>query len=119
MSECIGLKDADVVVVAYGTIARIVKEAADSIKGTGIKVGIIRPVTLWPYPDNAFDEINSRAKGVLCVEMSLGQMIDDVKIALNGRHKVYFHGRTGGMIPEAADIAALIKRIYEGSGGSK
>lgn len=119
MVECLGLEEADVVVVAYGTIARIVKEAVDSIKDTGIKVGIIRPITLWPYPESAFDEINTKAKGVLCVEMSLGQMIDDVKIALNGRHKVYFHGRTGGMIPEAGDIAAEIKRIYESPGGSK
>jgi 2-oxoglutarate/2-oxoacid ferredoxin oxidoreductase subunit alpha len=110
-AEYHGLECADVVVVAYGTTARIVREAIDLCKGYDIKVGMIRPVTLWPYPEKIFDLIGKNCKGVLCVELSLGQMIDDVKISVRGRQEVFFHGRTGGMIPAAQDIANEIKRI--------
>ncbi len=116
--ECEGIEKADLVVVAYGTTARIVKEASDMCKNEGIKVGIIRPITLWPYPDKVFETIGSDCKGVLCVELSLGQMVDDVKIAVNGRQPVHFYGRTGGMVPGADEIVDQIKRIYS-TGRSK
>lgn len=112
--EAVGLEDADCVCVAYGTTARIVENAIEECKKEGLKVGIIRPITLWPYPEKAFDLINKDCKGILCCEMSMGQMIDDVKISVNGRFDVHFYGRVGGMIPEPDEIVACIKKIIGG-----
>ncbi len=112
--EAEGIEDADVVCVAYGTTSRIVKNAIVECKKEGIKVGIIRPITLWPFPMEIFDKINKNAKGVLTVEMSMGQMIDDVKIAVNGRFPVHFVGRSGGMVPTPANVIDSIKNIAGG-----
>lgn len=109
--ESYNMEDAEVVIVAYGTTSRVVKNAIASLKAEGINVGLIRPITLWPYPKKAFDEIPGSAKALLSVEMSLGQMIDDVMIANNGRLPVHFYGRTGGMIPTPDAIVAKIKEI--------
>jgi len=114
--ETVDVEDADVVCVAYGTTSRIVKNAIEDLKKDGMKVGLIRPITLWPYPEEAFDKINKDCKGLLTVEMSMGQMIDDVKIAANGRWPVYFTGRSGGMVPTPS---AVIDKIKEISGGAK
>ncbi len=112
--EAYNLADCDVVCAAYGTTSRIVKNAIEECEKDGLKVGLIRPITLWPFPDKAFDEINPKCKGILCVEMSMGQMIDDVKIAANGRWKTYFYGRSGGMIPEPEAIKEEIIKIIRG-----
>ncbi|SMC87556.1 3-methyl-2-oxobutanoate dehydrogenase subunit VorB [Papillibacter cinnamivorans] len=109
--ESIGLEGARVVVAAYGTTARIVREAVDLCTAKGIPVGLIRPITLWPYPYAEFDKIGKDCLGVLCVEMSMGQMLDDVKIAANGRWPVHFYGRTGGVVPDPRDIAREIEVI--------
>jgi len=114
--EIIDVEDADVVCVAYGTTSRIVKNAIDDLKSEGIKVGLIRPITLWPFPEEAFDKINKDCKGLLTVEMSMGQMIDDVKISSNGRWPVHFTGRSGGMVPTPS---AVIDKIKEIAGGAK
>lgn len=111
--EAFDIEDADVVCVAYGTTSRIVKSAINKV-GNKIKVGMIRPITLWPFPYDIFKNINPNVKGVLTVEMSAGQMIDDVKIAVEGRTNVYFNGRTGGMIPTPASIIADIEKIAGG-----
>jgi 2-oxoglutarate ferredoxin oxidoreductase subunit alpha len=112
--EAYNLEDADVVCVAYGTTSRIVKTALETCEEEGYKVGLIRPITLWPYPYEAFDKINPKAKGILCAEMSMGQMIDDVKIGAQGRWKTHFYGRSGGMIPEPLAIVAELKKIING-----
>lgn len=112
--EAYGLEDADVVCVAYGTTSRIVKNAIKLSEEKGIKVGLIRPITLWPYPYEVFKKINPNAKGILTVEMSAGQMIDDVKIAVEGKLPVHFNGRTGGMVPTPASIVADIEKIAGG-----
>lgn len=114
--EAYGLEDAEVVLVAYGTTSRIVKTAMKQAEAKGIKVGIIRPITLWPFPTDVFNTIGNKAKGVLTVEMSAGQMIDDVKIAVAGRIPVYFNGTQGGMVPTPANILADIEKI---AGGTK
>lgn len=114
--ENYNVADADVVVVAYGTTSRIVKNAIVKCEEEGMKVGLIRPITLWPFPDKAFEEITDKTKAVLTVEMSTGQMIDDVKIAVNGKKPVYFYGRTGGMVPTPDAIVSEIKKI---TGGEK
>lgn len=114
--ELIGLDDADIVVTAYGTVARIALNARKTLADEGIKLGIIRPITIWPYPYFAFDSISDSCKGILCVEMSLGQMLDDVKIGVNGRWPVEFYGRTGGNVPGQNEI---VKKVKEMLGGSK
>ena len=113
--ELIGVEDADVVVTAYGTVARIALNARKKLAEEGIKLGIIRPVTIWPYPYHAFDSIGGNCKAVLCVEMSMGQMLDDVKIGVNGRLPVHFYGRTGGIVPLQEEIVDEVKKILGGA----
>ncbi|MFA5467118.1 MAG: 3-methyl-2-oxobutanoate dehydrogenase subunit VorB [Candidatus Izemoplasmatales bacterium] len=107
--ESFGLDDAEYVILAYGTMARIARSAITTLKAQNIKVGMIRPITLWPYPKAAFDLIPESTKGIMTLEMSMGQMLDDVLIANNGRHKVAFYGRTGGMVPDPEEIVEAIK----------
>lgn len=109
--ETINMEKPEIVCVAYGTTARIVKNAIELCKAEGIEVGLIRPITLWPFPEHAFAEIPEETKAFLSVEMSLGQMIDDVKIAVAGRSPVEFYGRSGGMIPTPEGIVNKIKSI--------
>jgi len=78
------------------------------LKEKGINVGMIRPITVWPYPEKAFDKIPESTKGILCCELSMGQMLDDVLISNKGRHKVGFFGRSGGMIPDPEEIVDAI-----------
>lgn len=114
MVEEIDVDGADIVVTAYGTIARVVKNAKIIAEQQGIKVGIIRPITLWPFPKQAFAKATASKKPVLCVEMSMGQMVEDVRLAVNGAVPVHFYGRTGGVVPAPEDIAAEIKKITGG-----
>lgn len=113
--EMYKMEDAEVVMVAYGTTARIAKNAVDALEKEGIKVGLIRPITLWPFPYKAFKEIPSTAKAILSVEMSMGQMIDDIKIGIEGRLPVEFYGRSGGMIPAPEAIVEKVKEILGGA----
>jgi 2-oxoglutarate ferredoxin oxidoreductase subunit alpha len=109
--ETFNTEEAEVVCVAYGTTARIVKNAIEICKKDGIEVGLIRPITLWPFPEAAFEEVSEKTKAYLTVEMSLGQMIDDVKISVEGKRPVEFYGRCGGMIPTPKGVAEKIKSI--------
>ncbi len=112
--ETQGLENAEVVCVAYGTTSRVVKNAIEELEAEGIKVGIIRPITLWPFPDKAFDEISDTTKALLTVEMSMGQMIDDVKIASKGRWPVHFYGKSGGLVPTPTGVKESVKKIMGG-----
>lgn len=114
MYEMYKMKDAEIVLVAYGTTSRIVKNSIETLREEGIKAGLIRPITVWPYPYKAFDEIPSTAKAILTVEMSTGQMLDDVKIANEGRLPIYFYGRTGGMVPTPNAVVEKAKEILGG-----
>ncbi|MCR8745787.1 3-methyl-2-oxobutanoate dehydrogenase subunit VorB [Romboutsia lituseburensis] len=105
-------EDAELVFVAYGTTARIVKNAIDILRGEGIKAGLIRPKTLWPFPFEAFNQI-PEAKNLLTVEMSMGQMVEDVRLAVEGRVPVHFYGRAGGMIPDPEGIANKAREVVE------
>jgi 2-oxoglutarate ferredoxin oxidoreductase subunit alpha len=102
-------EDADIVVVAYGSTARLAKSAVDEARKQGIKAGVFRPVTLYPFPVKELNDAVKNAKKVLTVEMSMGQMIDDVKLAINCSRPVEFFGRTGGVIPAPSEILAKIK----------
>ncbi len=108
------IEDADIVVVAYGATSRIVKSAVKMAREKGIKAGIIRPITLWPFPTAPIQAAAKKAKAFLTVEMSMGQMVDDVRLAVNGEKPVHFYGRTGGMIPTPAEVLAEIEKIAGG-----
>ncbi len=112
--ESFGLEDAELVLSAYGTTSRICKTAISRLEKEGYRIGMIRPITVWPYPYDEFDKINNDCKGVLTVEMNTGQMTDDVKIALKGRIPSYFYGRTGGMQPTPEEIVNKAKEILGG-----
>ena len=114
--ETEGIEDADLIVVAYGTTARIVKTAVKKARELGHKVGIIRPITLFPFPYKTLQEAAKTAKAFLSVEMSMGQMVEDVKLGVNGKADVYFYGRTGGVIPTPAGI---LEKMIEIMGGAK
>jgi len=106
--------DADYIVAAYGTVARIAKNAIKKARENGFKVGLIRPISLWPFPDKPFIETRGKVKAYLTVEMSAGQMLEDVRLAVEGRKPILFYGRTGGMIPDADEI---FNKIIEMAGG--
>jgi 2-oxoglutarate/2-oxoacid ferredoxin oxidoreductase subunit alpha len=111
--EVFNCENADIIVAAYGTVARIVKNVIRMAEKEGIKVGLIRPITLWPFPEKAFEKYAEVPKAFLSVEMSAGQMIEDVRLALNGKRPVHFYGRMGGMIPAQQDILNKIKEILK------
>jgi 2-oxoglutarate ferredoxin oxidoreductase subunit alpha len=102
--------DCEVLMVAYGTSARIVKGALATARLQGIKAGMLRPISLWPFPTERLRQLAARVHSVLVVEMSSGQMIQDVQLAVNGQAPVYFEGRMGGGVPtEAAVLARLLE----------
>lgn len=107
--------DAEVVVVAYGATARVVKSAVNKARAAGIKAGMLRPITLWPFPQKQLCAACENAKAVLTVEMSMGQMVDDVKLALECKKPVSFFGRTGGVIPTPAEVYAEIVKLNGGA----
>ncbi len=106
--------DAEIILAAYGTTARICKAVVDQARQDGIRAGLIRPVTLWPFPDEPYNKAADYARAFLAVEMSTGQMVEDVQLAVNGKKPVYFFGRTGGMVPSKAEIYAEVKKILKG-----
>ena len=105
--------DADIVVTAYGAAARVAKSAVNRARAMGIKAGLFRPITLWPFPVNEINEACKNAKALLDVEMSMGQMIEDVKLAVNCSKPVHFFGRTGGVIPSPDEVLGEIKKLSE------
>lgn len=112
--ESYNIEDAELVLSAYGTTARICKTAIAKLEKEGYKIGLIRPISLWPYPFDEFTKINEDCKGVLTVEMNTGQMVEDVKLALEGRMPTYFYGRTGGMAPSPEEVVDKVKEILGG-----
>jgi 2-oxoglutarate ferredoxin oxidoreductase subunit alpha len=111
--ETYNCENADVIVSAYGTVARIVKNVIKMAEKEGIKVGLIRPITLWPFPEKEFQKYAEVPKGFLTVEMSAGQMVEDVRLAVAGKNQVHFHGRMGGMVPTQQEILDKIKEILK------
>ncbi len=105
------IEDAEIIVVAYGTMARIVKTVVDYARQDGIKVGLFRPITLWPFPYERLSEISTNIKNVLTVEMSYGQMLEDVKLAVCGKTNVHFYGRSAGVVPAPVEVFDAIKKI--------
>ena len=111
--ESVGCEDAEIVVTAFGTPARIVKNVIRQAAAEGIRVGLIRPITLWPFPTEAIASVARQAnvKAILSVELNAGQMVEDVRLAVEGTKPVHFHGRMGGMLPTQNEILARIRAI--------
>ncbi len=108
--EGLFLPDAKVILVAYGTMARIAKSAIIQLRSAGKKIGLIRPISLWPFPQGPFNAKNKKLK-YLVVEMSYGQMLEDVRLAVCGRQKIEFLGRSGGGVPSEEEIINKVERI--------
>ena len=106
------LDDAEIAIVAYGTSARIARTAIERARELGMKVGLFRPITLWPFPSAALAELAPRLRAVVVVELSAGQMIEDVRLAIEGRTSVFFHGRTGGMLPTPGEVVEVLRRAW-------
>ncbi len=113
--EAIDCEDADIILVAYGTTARIALSAARDLRGEGLKVGLFRPITLWPWPSDALLRLarQGSVKLVMAVEMSAGQMVEDVRLAVRFEKPVHFYGRTGGMIPEPEHVAQAAREALK------
>jgi 2-oxoglutarate ferredoxin oxidoreductase subunit alpha len=105
------LEDAEVVIVAYGTAARVARTAIERGRGAGLRAGLFRPVTLWPFPSRALAEVASHARAVLVVELSAGQLVEDVRLAVD-RTPVFFHGRTGGMVPTPGEVVERVRLAW-------
>jgi len=104
-------EDAEIVIVAFGASSRVARSAIKTAREEGINVGMIRPITLWPFPEKAIEKTIPTAKKYLCVEMNMGQMVDDVRLVVNGRKPVEFFGRTGGVIPTPAEVLDQIRAL--------
>lgn len=97
-------RDADVVLVAFGIMGRVAKTAIEKARKRGLKLGLFRPISLWPFPATQLAHAARKARSVLVLELSAGQMLEDVKLALGDRKKVYFYGRTGGEVPSPFEV---------------
>jgi len=106
------LEDAELAIVAYGTAARVARTAIARARAAGLQVGLIRPVSLWPFPSEAIAAMAPRLRGLLVVELSAGQMVEDVRLAVEGRCPVAFHGRTGGMVPAPGDVLRALRLLW-------
>ena len=116
MYESFMMDDAEICIAAFGIAARVSKNAIMAARKEGIKVGMIRPITLWPFPKKPFEEAADKVKSFISVELSMGQMIEDVKLATGCKKPVTLCNRTGGMIPSPEEVLAAIK---EQAGGNK
>ena len=111
-SETFLTEDAELIVVAFGIAARIAKGAIKTARASGLKVGLLRPITLWPFPSEAVKELVKKVKYYLVFEMNMGQMIEDVQLALEGQGEVSFYGRPGGVVPTPSEVSRVISRLY-------
>lgn len=110
------VEDAKLIVTAFGIAARIAKGAIKQARASGLKVGLFRPITLFPFPQEQVKDLAKSTKYFLDFEMNMGQMIDDVKLSLEGAGEVSFYGRPGGVIPTSAEVLRVITRIYHQKG---
>lgn len=107
--ETMQMEDAEYMIVAFGSAARLAEKAIEIAREEGIQVGLFRPITLWPFPEKQIAEMARKTKGVLVVEINAGQMVDDVRLAINGEERVEHFGRLGGIVPEPEEIVNVLK----------
>ncbi len=111
-SETFMVDDAKLIVVAFGIAARIARGAIRTVRAEGLKVGLMRPITLWPFPSEKMQELVKSVKQYLVFELNMGQMIEDVQLSLAGQGEVSFYGRPGGVVPTPSEVARVISRLY-------
>lgn len=107
--EQIACEDADYVFVAFGTMARVCQKAVELARAEGIKAGLIRPITLFPFPKIIIKDLSIRVKGFISIEMSAGQMVEDVRLAVSGKVPVEYYGRMGGIVPSPDEVLHALK----------
>ncbi|MBN1541758.1 3-methyl-2-oxobutanoate dehydrogenase subunit VorB [candidate division KSB1 bacterium] len=112
-SEAYLTDDAEIVLMGYGVVSRILQSAVDQLREEGYRVGLFRPITLWPFPDPQIKRLADRAKKFLVVEMSNGQMVEDVRLVIQGRIPVHFYNRMGGMAPSPEEIREQVIKLFE------
>jgi len=105
------VEDAELIVVAFGIAARIAKGAIKNARAEGLKVGMLRPITLWPFPSEEVQDLAQKTKHFLVFEMNMGQMLEDVQLALEGKGEISFYGRPGGVIPTPSEVLRVISRL--------
>jgi 2-oxoglutarate ferredoxin oxidoreductase subunit alpha len=103
--------DADLLLIAFGTIGRVCQTVVREAREQGLKAGLLRPITLWPFPNARLAELARRARGMLVVEMNAGQMVEDVRLAVEGRCPVRFYGRMGGVVPLPDEILTVLEEL--------
>jgi 2-oxoglutarate ferredoxin oxidoreductase subunit alpha len=108
------LEDAELAVVAFGTAGRVAQSSVKEAREGGIKAGLLRPVSLYPYPYERVRALADQVAAILVVEMNGGQMVEDVRLAVEGRVPVYFHGRMGGVVPLPDEVLEAIQRVHAG-----
>jgi len=106
------LDDAEIGIVAYGTAARVARTAIERARDQGLRLGLFRPITLWPFPSRQLATAAAALRAIVVVELSAGQMIEDVRLAVNGGPPIFFHGRTGGMVPTPRDVLQAARRAW-------
>jgi len=111
-AECWRTEDADFVLVGYGIVGRVLKAVVELARARGMAVGLLRPITLFPFPVALIRELSRRAKAFAVVELSTGQLVDDVRLALEGRRPVEFYSRVGGNVPSAEEVLAFVERKF-------
>ena len=112
--ESIGTEDADIILVAYGLTARIARRVMEMARDSGQRVGLLRPITLYPFPYKPLAQLAERAELILPLEMNAGQMVEDVRLAVEGRAAIEFYGRSGGVIPSPEEILVYLESLLTG-----
>ena len=110
--ETMHMDDAEYMIVAFGSAARIAEKAIEILRGEGIKVGLFRPITLWPFPEKEIAEAAKQLKGILVAEINAGMMIEDVRLAVNGAVRCEHYGRLGGIVPEPEEMVNVLKEKF-------
>lgn len=104
--------DAEYLIVAFGSVARICLKAIEDARAEGLRIGLLRPITLWPFPTEAIGALGQKVKGILTVELNAGQMIEDVRLAVNGSTPVFHFGRMGGIVPNPGEVIAAFNKHF-------
>ena len=106
------LDDAEIVIVAYGTAARVARTSLERARAMGLRAGLFRPISLWPFPSSGLAAVAVDRRAIVVVEMCAGQMVEDVRLAVEGRTPVFFHGRTGGMVPTPGEVVDVLRQAW-------
>ena len=106
------LDDAEYAIMAFGSAARIAKKCIEVARAQGIRLGLLRPITLFPFPTKEVRKLADRVKGILSVEFNAGQMVEDIRLAVEGKTPVQHFGRLGGIIPDPDEVVDALKRLF-------